>query len=293
MLTLGVAALQGWAQDGGGTPPAVDVLGAHDNSGRGCAGCHTLHNDTSRTKSVTPLDGQALWGQMGTPDYGKKITLRNIGNTIEALTTNLATQDSEVTGILICLSCHDGNVTPENMMAGQSYEQKTGLIPSAGRVPIPTLLGDTMTSQYAVDHPLGVGVTINVGYGLTFTNGVFGVTPGTPYARFVESYGFPTLAPMDRSTPYGLDPLGKPYLVCTTCHNQHAMNLYTSNVSSPIRRDGGGQSYATFFYVNGPYNPGIVQADNRNSTSNVQFCRQCHFNLANEGNNSVTVPTLF
>ena len=34
----------------------------------------------------------------------------------------------EVGGILLCLSCHDGNVTPTNMMANQSYEQRIGLL---------------------------------------------------------------------------------------------------------------------------------------------------------------------
>ena len=56
---------------------------------------------------------------------------------------------------------------------------------------------------------------------------------------------------------YGVNSAGKPYVVCTTCHNQHVMTVYTSSVASPIPGDGGGKFYATYFFVNGPYNPNL------------------------------------
>src|ERR1035441_8787416 len=57
------------------------------------------------------------------------------------------------------------------------------------------------------------------------------------------------------------------YVLCTTCHNQHVMTVYTSSKASPIANDGGGKYYATYFFVNGPYNPGINNATNANAPS--------------------------
>jgi hypothetical protein len=59
------------------------------------------------------------------------------------------------------------------------------------------------------------------------------------------------------SQPFGVTAGGKPYVLCTTCHNQHVMTVYTSSAASPIANDGGGKWYATFFFVNGPYNPNL------------------------------------
>ena len=57
-------------------------------------------------------------------------------------------RQSEVGGILLCLSCHDGNLTSKNMMANQSYEQRIGLLTNTayGSQPIPTLLGSDGTT---------------------------------------------------------------------------------------------------------------------------------------------------
>jgi hypothetical protein len=71
------------------------------------------------------------------------------------------------------------------------------------------------------------------------------------------------------------------------------MNVYTSRVKSPIVSDGGGKYYATFFFVNGPYNPNITVTTNNTAPSTTQFCRQCHFGEANEANNQNTVTTQF
>ncbi|HEX8815052.1 MAG TPA: hypothetical protein VF753_06090 [Terriglobales bacterium] len=272
-----------------GDPPAVDVLGAHDNSGRGCASCHSTHSGDS----VTADYAGDFWGKSGAPDYGRQVLLGGHGKVVEQQVARLRAQPAEINGILMCLSCHDGNVTPQNMMAGKSYEQMVGLIGSARGQRIPTLLGDTLMDRYAVDHPLGVGATIPVGDGLEFASGIFSVVPKTPYAEFVRNYGWPTLAPVQRSNPYGVDREGQPYLLCTTCHNQHAQDVYASRASSPIAGDNGDQLYTTFFFVNGPYNPNVRDVGSFNTTSNVQFCRQCHFNLANEANNTSNIRTEF
>ncbi|MGO9477870.1 MAG: hypothetical protein ACLP7I_08000, partial [Limisphaerales bacterium] len=84
-----------------------------------------------------------------------------------------------------------------------------------------------------------------------------------------------------------------PYVVCTTCHNQHVMTIYTSSAKSQIMNDGGGKYYATFVFINGPYNPLLVNNTGTQAPSSTQFCRQCHFGESNEGNNTNNITTQF
>ena len=278
----------------------IDVLGAHNNNGRGCAGCHQPHSGAfgSGQKGAADSGSYALWGQDASPLYGKTIAFGDGGSYTEVLPTTIATGSQEVGGILLCLSCHDGNVTAKNMMANQSYEQRIGLLTNTayGSQPIPTLLGNDGTSagNYSNDHPVGLNATISSGSGLVFANNAFTVTPGTPYAQFVANYGWPALAPGKWSNPYGVNPSGKPYVLCTTCHNQHVMTVYTSSANSQIVGDGGGKYYATFFFINGPYNPNLQgKLTAGQAASTTQFCRQCHFGEANEANNTNNIPTVF
>ncbi len=71
---------------------------------------------------------------------------------------------------MLCLSCHDGNVTAKNMMANQSYEQKIGLLTNTayGTQPIPTLLGNdgSTVNNYENDHPVGTNATLVNKYGV-------------------------------------------------------------------------------------------------------------------------------
>jgi hypothetical protein len=240
-----------------------------------------------------------LWGQDASPLYGATINFGDGGKYSEVLPSTINGGAQEVGGILLCLSCHDGNVTAKNMMANQSYEQKVGLLTQTayGTNPIPTLLGNdgTTAGNYNNDHPVGQLATISTGNGLLSTAGVLSVTPGTPYAQFVANYGWPALAPGKYSNPYGITTAGKPYVLCTTCHNQHVMTVYTSSAASPIAADAGGKFYATFFFVNGPYNPNVntVASNGLAAPSTAQFCRQCHFGESNEANNTNNIPTLF
>jgi hypothetical protein len=119
------------------------------------------------------------------------------------------------------------------------------------------------------------------------------VTAGSNYAKFVANYGWPALAPGKWSNPYAVTAGGQPYVLCTTCHNQHVMTVYTSSAASPIAGDGGGKYYQTYFFINGPYNPNINNVSNTNAPSTTQFCRQCHFGEANEANNTFNIPTVF
>jgi hypothetical protein len=295
MFVLAVAGLlmaQNWSS-------SVDVLGAHNNNGRGCAGCHQPHSGSfgSGHAGTTDSGSYALWGQDASPLYGKTIAFGDGGTFTEVLPSTIASGNQEVGGILLCLSCHDGNVTAKNMMANQSYEQRIGLLTNTayGSNPIPTLLGNDGSSagNYTNDHPVGQNATIRAGNGLVFANGTFTVTSGSPYAQFVANYGWPALAPGKWSNPYAVTAGGKPYVLCTTCHNQHVMTVYSSSVASPIAGDGGGKYYATFFFVNGPYNPNINNVANTNAPSTTQFCRQCHFGEANEANNTNNITTVF
>src|ERR1700686_3952868 len=110
----------------------VDVLGAHNNQGRGCAGCHAPHSGSfgsGNNKGAGKADAgsYALWGQDASPLYGATIAFGDSGKYTEVLPTSITAGTTEVGGILLCLSCHDCNVTSSNMMTGKSYEQSIGL----------------------------------------------------------------------------------------------------------------------------------------------------------------------
>src|SRR5215475_6375302 len=174
LAVAGLALAQNWSS-------TVDVLGAHQNQGRGCAGCHAPHSGSFGGGHGGAADAGrfALWGQDASPLYGKTVAFGDNGRYVEVLPTGIASGSQEVGGILLCLSCHDGNLTPSNMMVNQSYEQQIGLLTntSYGNKPIPTLLGNdgTTAGNYTNDHPVGQNATISTGNGLVATNGVLSV----------------------------------------------------------------------------------------------------------------------
>jgi hypothetical protein len=281
----------------------VDVLGAHNNQGRGCAGCHAPHSGSFGSGHGGKADAgtYALWGQDASPLYGQTITFGDTSGRhyAELLPNSISSGGQEVGGILLCLSCHDGNITQSNMMTNKSYEQTIGLLTNTtyGTQPIPTLLGNdgTGANNYYNDHPVGQAATISdmTSYGLHFDGTKMQLTGGSQYAQFVANYGYPALAPGKWSQPFGVTGAGKPFVLCTTCHNQHVMTVYTSSTDSPIQNDGGNHYYATYFFVNGPYNPNLQVYGGNNAPSTTQFCRQCHFGEANEANNTNTIKTQF
>ncbi|SRR5579864_241406 len=299
VLMFLVLGLSGWMVAQNWTS-SVDVLGAHNNQGRGCAGCHAPHSGSfgSGHGGAADSGSYALWGQDASPLYGQTIAFGDSGRFTELLPANMTTGSTEVGGILLCLSCHDGNLTPSNMMTNQSYEQRIGLLTNTayGNKPIPTLLANdgSGAGNYSNDHPVGQNATISTKMpGLVWSGTAFSVTAGSQYAQFVANYGWPALAPGKYSSPFGVTAAGKPYVVCTTCHNQHVMTVYTSSANSPIAGDGGGKFYATYFFINGPYNPNLQTYASTSAPSTTQFCRQCHFGEANEANNTNTITTQF
>jgi hypothetical protein len=295
LAVSGLMMAQNWSS-------SVDVLGAHNNQGRGCAGCHAPHSGSfgSGHGGAADAGAYALWGQDASPLYGKSIAFGDGGSYVEVLPTSIietATNGTEVGGILLCLSCHDGQVTQSNMMTNYAYEQRIGLLTNTtyGSQKIPTLLGNdgTAAGNYTNDHPVGVQANISTSQnGLVWANNAFTVTPGSAFATFVANYGWPALAPGKWSAPYGVTTTGKPFVACTTCHNQHVMTVYSSSKNSPIAGNAAG-FYATYFFVNGPYNPNLQTYNTNQAPSTTQFCRQCHFGEANESNNTNTITTQF
>src|SRR5215472_8372384 len=89
MFVLAVAGLmmaQNWSS-------SVDVLGAHNNGGRGCAGCHQPHSGSfgSGQKGAADSGSYALWGQDASPLYGKTIAFGDNGRFTEVLPNGIAT----------------------------------------------------------------------------------------------------------------------------------------------------------------------------------------------------------
>src|SRR5579863_7206318 len=82
----------------------VDVLGAHNNQGRGCAGCHAPHSGSfgSGHGGVSDAGSYALWGQDASPLYGATIKFGDGGRYVEVLPSGISTGSQEVGGILLC-----------------------------------------------------------------------------------------------------------------------------------------------------------------------------------------------
>jgi hypothetical protein len=205
---------------------------------------------------------------------------------------------SDIRGIVMCLACHDGANAKGAMMQNYAYEQQIGALPSTyGSGHIPTLLGaDGSTAGYNNDHPVGQMALVSAALGSAYNDGINGltyvisaankitsVTANGNYKNFMASYGAPALMKGAHSYGTPLTATGAPYVVCTTCHNQHVMNIYAASTTSLIAGATTG-TYATYFFVNGPYNVNNVTVPPTQAASTTQFCRQCHVGEANEFN---------
>ena len=303
--------------------PTTDTLGAHNDGGRGCAGCHAPHsggrgsggNIVGTGVSIGGNEGDhALWGTDVSIITSQTLQFGDLNSSGVGYTVNFggaqqysSTSSPLVSGIAVCLSCHDGNVSKGAMMMNAAYEQQANLLPNGagfgatngalyGTVAIPTLLGQDggTAGDYANDHPVGPLATITAvagkaaGANLSYTlngNSITWTTAGQ-YSTFVSNYGMPGVkgAKVDAVNTV-------PYVVCTTCHNQHIMNVYKVSSSTPIATLTTG-TMATYFFINAPYNPGSPWTPT-NAPSTTQFCRQCHFSHANEYYGVVGVGTAF
>jgi len=267
--------------------PSTDVLGAHLNYGRGCSACHAPHSGAygnGNAKTADPTSGNiALWGQDVGSLYGQTITFGGSehGNFPETLPTSMNAGTPDVAGLLTCLSCHDGNYAKGAMMKNQVYET---LPPTYGTYnKIPTLLGNdgTTVGNYLNDHPAGLNAVMSCGgtYDWDCTISATGqvLMTGPASSKFVTNYGF-FVAPGVYNN--------KPVVVCTTCHNQHLMNVVKVTAAKSGLTPG---YYQTMFFIRAPYNPGSTTVG---SNQNAQFCRQCHGGESNEMNNGTAV-TIF
>jgi len=288
-IALLLLATAGFAAAQIGAAPSSDVLGAHLNYGRGCAACHAPHSGVYGNGNAKTADASAgtvaLWGEDLGSLYGKPLQIGSTDGTTgfaEVLPTSLTAGTPDVAGVLMCLSCHDGNYATGAMMKNQVFEP---LPATYGNTPIPTLLGrdGTTTGNYLNDHPVGLNAVMGCGGTYDWDCTIDGtgkvLMTGANSSKFVTNYGF-----FVRPSAYN----AKPVVMCTTCHNQHLMNVVkvktgaTSGLPSGI--------YATMFFIRAPYNPASGTAG---SNQTAQFCRQCHGGEANEMNGGLTIPTTF
>jgi len=318
----------------GAVAPVVDVLGAHQNYGRGCAGCHAPHSGSWGAGGGTqgaPSDKytgiNALFAQDMGPLWGQTFDFSDISNTGSANrylwqtaangnpTAMTAQQYSDMRGAVMCLACHDGAVARGAMMQNWAYEEQIKALPTSyGAAKIPTLLGNDNTinlgsstdgGDYNNDHPIGENATVSAALGSYYNNATQGITwtistanaissiaVAGQYASFVASYGAPVLFKGAHSYGTPLNAANVPYLVCTTCHDQHSMNVYSVVGGQNTIAGNATGTYAKFFFVNAPYNPGNVTVGATQAASTTQFCRQCHFGESNEANGG-TLPTAF
>ena len=294
----------------GSTSP-VDLLGPHNNGGRGCGGCHAPHSGqfgsggttgTGTTVDTVNAGNDLLWGQDMGPLYGYTLHMGDSGQIIETLPASSAflVGQPEVRGIMTCLSCHDGNIAKGAMMTNQSWEQKNGLLPSTyGTKPIPTLLGNDGTglANYTNDHPVGTNATLGaVGIASRWIvfNGTY-TTTDSAMLQFINNYGAPQFrGPSSPVLPPGFVDGSTPtqaYVVCTTCHNPHNLYIASANATNTIAGLTSG-TFPSYWFIAAPYNPGSIPAVNQASSA-AQFCRQCHFDMSNEANGIFGVTTAF
>ena len=259
------------------TAPSTDVLGAHLNYGRGCAACHAPHSGAygnGKAKSADPNARAILWGEDVTSLYGKAITTGG-GKFVEVLPTSMSAATPDVSGMLTCLSCHDGNYAQSSMMKNKVYETLPSTYGTNSAVP--TLIESIGTSagNYINEHPMGLTAKMSCGGSpnrdCTQINGVISMK-GANSSRFLSNYGF-----FVKPGIYGNNAV----IVCTTCHDPHVMNVVTITNNSTSGLPAG--TYATMFFLRAPYNP---NDSNPLSNQTAQFCRQCHADKSNEMNGS-------
>jgi hypothetical protein len=183
------------------------------------------------------------------------------------------------------------------MMKGVIYEQITSSSYGGNAANIPTLLGNdgTGAGNYLNDHPVGTNAVMGCGapynWDCTITGSTVSMT-GPNSKAFVNNYGFfvkPASYSFNtwNSTTNVTTTTTEPIVVCTTCHNQHLMNVVSVTAKNSGMTPG---YYQTMFFLVGPYNPNTTTAK---SNQTAQFCRQCHGGEANESNGTYSIPTTF
>jgi hypothetical protein len=282
------------------TTPSTDVLGAHLNYGRGCAACHAPHSGAYGNGAARHADANAgsvaLWGEDLGGLYGQTIITGQSehGSYSETFPTTITAGTPDVSGVMMCLSCHDGNLAQGAMMKNRVYETLPASYGTYNN--IPTLLGNdgSTVGNYLNDHPVGLNAVMGCGgqynWDCTISSAGKVLMNGPKSIQFVTNYGF-FVSPGVYNN--------QPVVLCTTCHNQHVMNAVsvtnnwncttTAGVTSCTGSSGlPTGTYATMFFLRAPYNPASGTAG---SNQTAQFCRQCHGGESNEMNGSTAVTT--
>ena len=250
----------------------TDVLGAHVNYGHGCQACHIPHSATSIKRSAqTPganSDGGMLWGEDVTSTYASYA-----GHN----TQNISPHSSDLAGVLVCLSCHDGNYGPRAMMRNIIYETVPSSYGSAQIVPTLADKDSLIDGHEIANHPVGLAAQVRcggaLGWDCTETNGVIRMG-GTHSSQFAANYGF-----FVQPSHYG----NTSVVACTTCHNPHLMTITCVSASSASALFPPG-IYPTRYFLRAPYGTQGARAVGSNQAA--QFCRQCHADKSNEMNGS-------
>jgi len=308
--------------------PTVDVQGAHENGGRGCAGCHAPHSGgrgsgggsiigQTQTAAGVAEGDSGLWGT----DTAAITSLASItfdGSYVVGLNGLTWSSGSLYTGVATCLSCHDGNVSKGAMMSGQAYEQSFGLLNFAtnvgsnhqaapvnlyGSQPIPTLLGNDggAVGDYANDHPVGPMANIAKVASAALSNGTSGgmilqITAGS-HGNVLSVTTTAGSGYANFVAQYGTPAIGSLALASdgvvgdsyVVCTTCH--NQHVQNVYKGTLAGVAG-TFQTIFYVNGAYNPGAPY-DPTHVPSTNRFCLQCHYSHSSEYYGATTVGTAF
>ena len=290
-----------------------DELGAHNGYGRGCAMCHAPHGGALGNNSSTSDTGNgsvALWGQNLSPYYGLTYTFAASRYTVTLPSSAATVSISDTASIvLLCLSCHDGLQARVPMVQGVTVET----LPVVGGN-APTLFGleaGNTGTTYANEHPVGPNAYVSCGgtYNWDCTGGGNTLQPiymngaassqflinnpssfwnaetitacggaGEPACKSGVTWGYNTSGnPL--STPAGGTTVNA--VTCTTCHNQHSMNVWSFVPSGATTRS----NYSTMFFIKGYYNP------SSGGNNVAQFCRNCHGGNSNEMAGLMNVPT--
>jgi len=255
-----------------------DVLGPHLNFGRGCNACHAPHSGVYGNGAAMTADSAsasvALWGENARNFYSKT-TATGEAAAAEPLPTSLSEATPDVDGLLACLTCHDGNFASPAAMKNTVYETLPATYGKSAS--IPTLLGDNGAGagKSIDEHPVGLSARLSCGgssgWDCAESEGNIRMK-GAGSSRFVANYGF-FVKPRNYNNAA--------VVMCTTCHDQHVMNVVEVTGGSASGLPKG--DYATMFFLRGPYD---ANSPDPRANHTAQFCRQCHGDLSNEMNGS-------
>ena len=257
------------------------------------------HHTAASTATVTPAKADAtsgniaLWGEDVSSLYGKTIITGQSehGSVTHTLPSSITAGTPDVAGILMCLSCHDGNLAQAAMMKNKVFET---LPASYGtKNTIPTLLGndDGSVGNYLNDHPVGNDATVGCGgqYDWDCTIDATGKIQmnGPNSFKFVQNYGF-FVSTKRRRRQAGRDVHHLPQPAPDERgQGNHGVSLDATTSDRQLRLPSG--DYATMFFIRAPYNPA---SGTSGSNQTAQFCRQCHGGEANEMNGGTAIPTV-